>query len=64
VEQEFQYLLNKLSEWRSQMVDSLTSGIASDYAEYKRICGVVQGLDFATQTINDLATRMEQQNNE
>jgi hypothetical protein len=61
VEQEFQYLLDKISERRAQMATTLADGVASDYPEYKRICGVIQGLDFAATTINDLATRLEQQ---
>lgn len=64
MEQEFQYLLNKIAERREQMTDTLASGTASDYPEYKRICGVIQGLDFAAENINDLATRMEQQQDE
>lgn len=61
---EFSYVLEKLKERRTQMVEFLSNGSIADIAEYKRLCGVIQGLDFASDVVTDLATRMEQQDDE
>ena len=54
-----QYLLDQIAEQRQNYVTFLAKGSVSEIAEYKRICGFVQGLDFASNTIQDLAKRME-----
>lgn len=53
------YLLDRIAEQRENYVTFLAKGSVADFAEYKRICGFVQGLDSATSTIQDLAKRME-----
>jgi len=60
----FNYLLKKLDDRRADLLRHVAQGTLPDYAEYKRICGVIQGLDHATEEVKDLATKMEQQNNE
>ena len=54
-----QHLLDKIAEQRENYVTFLAKGSVADFTEYKRICGFVQGLDFASNTIQDLANRME-----
>lgn len=54
-----EYVDSKLNERRKQIEETLASGVAKDYAEYQRLCGVISGLDFATQVILDLAKRLE-----
>jgi hypothetical protein len=54
-----EYLDSKLKEERSVIIDSIVQG-KLDEAEYKRLCGALQGLDLASNLIKDLATRMEQ----
>jgi hypothetical protein len=54
-----EYLASKLKEERVSITEHLTRGSVKDYADYQRLCGIVQGLDFATLTINDLAKRLE-----
>lgn len=53
------YIVSKLNERREQLKETLASGVVKDYAEYQRLCGVISGLDYATQTTLDLAKRLE-----
>ena len=52
------YLNSKLEEYRASIINSITQGTLSE-GEYRRLCGVLQGLDFAVNLNNDLAKRME-----
>lgn len=53
------YVESKLVERRNQLKETLASGVVKDYAEYQRLCGVISGLDHATQITIDLAKRLE-----
>ena len=53
------YLDSKLEEERRLIVETLIQGKLSE-PEYKRLCGVLQGLDLAKNHIKDLVKRMEQ----
>jgi hypothetical protein len=53
-----QLLLNKNAEERSNKVEFLVAGSARDYAQYQHICGVIRGLDIADAHLQDLAKRM------
>lgn len=55
------YVESKLVERREQLKETLASGVIKDYSEYQRLCGVISGLDYATQTILDLAKRLEKE---
>ena len=52
------YLNAKIEESRTTITNSITQGTLSEI-EYRRLCGVLQGLDFAMNLNNDLAKRME-----
>jgi hypothetical protein len=54
----FDSLHNRLEEQREMVVGSITRGNLS-YDEYKRLCGSLQGLEFAKQMIIDLAKKLE-----
>lgn len=54
-----QYLESKLEEERLVIIQNLIQGTLVDL-EYKRLCGVLQGLDLAKNHIRDLTKRMEQ----
>ena len=56
-----EYLDAKLQEERMLIVDTLIQG-KLDEGEYKRLCGVLQGLDLAKNHIKDLAKRLERHN--
>lgn len=53
-----EYLNLKIGEYRTSIINSLVQGTLPE-AEYRRLCGVLQGLDFAVNLNNDLAKRME-----
>jgi hypothetical protein len=53
-----EYLKAKLEEERVFIINHLVQG-SLDVGEYKRLCGALQGLDLAKNHINDLAKRME-----
>lgn len=52
------YLNTKIEEYRTTIINSIVQGTLSE-GEYRRLCGVLQGLDFALNINNDLAKRME-----
>ena len=54
----FDSLHNRLEEQREMVVDSIIRGNLS-HEEYKRLCGSLQGLDYAKQMIKDLAKKLE-----
>lgn len=60
----FEHLLKKLEERRIELLKHMSHGSLADHGEYKKICGIIQGLDHAAVEIKDLANKMEQQENE
>jgi hypothetical protein len=54
------YLHSKLDEQAQTVSEHITRGGVKDYAEYQRLCGVIQGLNHAKQAIDDLAKRLEE----
>ena len=55
----FEYLDSKLEERRIEIEQHLGRGAAKTYDEYQKLCGFIQGLEFAKQLTSDLAERME-----
>jgi len=53
-----EYLESKLQEERMLIIEALIQG-KLDEAEYKRLCGALQGLELAKNHIKDLAKRLE-----
>ena len=60
----FEYISAKLDERRVEIEQHLGRGAAKTYDEYQKLCGVIQGLEFAKQCISDLAKRMETEDDE
>jgi hypothetical protein len=58
-EKILQHLLRELKERERTLSENLSDGSAKDYAEYKELCGQVQGLLFAQFLIKDLVRKME-----
>ena len=54
-----EYLKSKLEDERSNIVSFLSLGTLKDIEEYRRLSGIIQGLDAAKVLINDLEKRME-----
>ena len=44
---------------REQLAEAVSSGHAKDYAEYRAICGEIQGLLYAEREVSDLAHKLE-----
>lgn len=53
------YLKDKLKDEQKLRADSLASGSAVSYEEYKHVAGVIRGLALATDIIDDLVQRLE-----
>lgn len=62
--QTLEHIVSKLDERRTELEHFLGQGRLPDFNEYHKLCGVIQGLDFAKQTITDLAKRLEQDDDE
>lgn len=56
----FEVLLKSIDEDRQATVASVVSGASVDFPEYKRLCGVLRGLDIAESHIRSLAERVKQ----
>ena len=50
---------HELKQLLDDYVQSLSNGAVEDFAEYKRQCGVIQGLRLALREIEDLAKIQE-----
>lgn len=57
-------LLLRIEAERTPYATALLAGNAVDYADYKRMCGVLQGLDRAAEQIKALAKQMEHDDDE
>jgi len=53
------HIAKQIVEERGAYERAVTSGTPKDYAEYKNLCGIIQGLNLAERTINDLVQKME-----
>ena len=57
--QALEYLHGKLQEEIRVVEESLTRGVAKDFAEYQNLCGVIRGLLTAQREINDLLRKVK-----
>lgn len=55
----YEYLIAKLDEQENVVAHHLVNGKVQQLEEYKRLCGFVEGLRFAKETIKDLQKRQE-----
>ena len=58
------YINSKLDERRMEIEQHLGRSAAKSYDEYQKLCGIIQGLEFAKQITADLAQRMEKDEDE
>lgn len=58
--QMLEHLNKRLLEREESVKDSLVGSGAKDFAEYKNLCGVIQGLRLAKMEIQDLVQRYEE----
>lgn len=57
---DYDFLTAKLDEEVESVKDYLVGNKAVDIEEYRRLCGVVQGLTLAKEIMKDLQKRREQ----
>lgn len=55
----FDALEEKVEEHRTRQENALKGGVATDYANYKEMCGVIRGLNLALMEIADLSRNYE-----
>ena len=58
--QTIELLDKKLEENIQQLVDSLSDGVAKDYAHYKELCGAIRGLRTAQREAKDLVRKLKE----
>lgn len=52
------HVQQEIEKYRYEQVAFLAASRADSYDEYKKICGVIRGLNYADHVINDLVQRM------
>jgi hypothetical protein len=57
--QVLNHLLKKIAEERIMREAACSSGVAKDFAEYRNLCGVIQGLSLTESIVKDLVQKME-----
>ena len=53
------YITKEIVKQRETYETAVQRGSAKDFAEYKNLCGLIQGLMTAETIINDLVQKME-----
>ena len=49
----------EIEKYRQEQVAFLAASRADSFDEYKKVCGVIRGLNIADNVINDLVQRLE-----
>ena len=52
------HVQREIERLRQEQVAYLAASRADTYDEYKKVCGVIRGLNYADHVINDLVQRM------
>ena len=58
-EKILQHLLKQIKERGDDLSKSICDGAAKDHAEYRYLCGQIQGLMFAQMITTDLVRKLE-----
>jgi len=64
VDQTLKFIVSKLDERCTELRELIAQGGIKDFTEYHKLCGVIQGLTFAKETITGLAKRLEIEDDE
>ena len=56
---EYEYLIGKINDEILSVTSYIAANSASGIEEYRRLCGVIQGLHLAEEIVKDLAKRQE-----
>ena len=57
--QAFHHLIKEIAKERASRETACSGGNLKDFAEYKNLCGVIQGLSLAESIIKDLVQKLE-----
>jgi hypothetical protein len=57
--QELAYVAKEIQKLKQEREAYVAAGRCDTIEEYRRVCGVVQGLNFAENIIDDLVQKME-----
>ena len=60
----FQVLKKKFGEDRASAIESIASGAAKDFAQYKETTGYIRGLETCMRTVEDLSRNYMEDNDE
>lgn len=60
----YDVLLERITAHQSAVADSVVSGAARDFAEYRELCGLIRGLETAKREISDLAQQQLESDND
>ena len=60
----YDVLIEKFTAHIAAVADSVASGAAKDYAEYRDLCGLIRGLETAKREILDLAQQYMEQDDD
>jgi len=58
-EQVLEFLRLELRKYMNEYADNVATGSCQDFAEYKKLCGVIEGLALAEREILDIKDRLE-----
>jgi hypothetical protein len=52
------HVQQEIDKYRQEQIAFVAASRADSYDEYKKVCGVIRGLNFAENVINDLVRRI------
>ena len=55
------HVQKEIEKYRQEQVAFLAASRADTFDEYKKVCGVIRGLNIADNIINDLVQRLERE---
>lgn len=53
------HVQQEIDKYRQEQIAFVAASRADTYDEYKKVCGVIRGLNLADNVINDLVQRLE-----
>jgi hypothetical protein len=59
---ELAHVAKEIDKLRMENAAFLAAGRAINFDEYRHVCGIIRGLNFAENIVNDLVQRMEKSN--
>lgn len=55
----YEYLIADFTKQQDTIGVQLSNGRVASMEEYRRLCGLIQGLEYAKETVKDLQNRQE-----